>query len=162
MQTEQKSQFRLNPQALVVVGIALIALALPVAGVLAFVWGGKQKHSAPTGPDPQLVRVLEEVSDKTLAPKPLETGNREAIRINSPEPSERAAAAVRLAASVGGTAMPVTEAPNQVRVWVSLPEKRVPAFVEAFREGVKELEYPPEDPGGTRILVELIIERKSP
>jgi hypothetical protein len=160
VQTEEPSQFRLNPQAWLMIAVSLLALGLPVAGVIVFFSTQNPKpEPAPAAPDPELARALEEISEKNLAPKALEN---DVIRLQSPDPAEAAQAVTRLAASVGGSAMPAVSPANGERLWVSIPQKRVPAFTEACRAGTPELEFPAVGENEARVLLEIIVERKSP
>lgn len=144
------------------VGVSLLALGLPLAGVLLFFLSARAKpEERPAGPDPQLTKTLEDISDKSLAPKALESGEREAIRLQAADVSVRAAAVSKLARSVGGSAMPATSEKDEERLWVSVPEKRVPAFVEACQTGVEELEYPAVGENEARVLIEIVIQQKA-
>jgi hypothetical protein len=144
------------------IGICLLALALPLAGVIWFLSTLRFSADTPPVDVPQLTAALEEISAKTLAPGTLESGEREAIRLETPNPTERVAGVIKLARSVGGTAFPVTEESGAQRLWVSVPEKRLPAFVEACRAGVEELEYPTAGENDARILLEIVVQQKSP
>ncbi len=142
------------------IAISLLALGLPIAGVIVFFVTQEPKPEPPTaGPDPQLTRALEDISDKTLAPKALETG---AIRIEADDPPTVVSGIVRLTASIGGSAMPASAEAGAGRLWVSVPEKRVPAFTEACRAGVQELEFPALTGNEPRILIEVIVEKRTP
>lgn len=145
------------------IAVSLLALGLPLAGVILFFVTQKPKPVPPAAdPDPQLTRALEEISDKTLAPKALESGDRDAIHLRADDPAARARGVARLAASVGGSAMPSSSTEGSERLWVSLPEKRVPAFAEACRAGVQELEFPPLAENESRILIEIVVEKGTP
>jgi hypothetical protein len=161
VQTEEPSQFRLNPQAWVMIAVSLLALGLPIAGVMLFFVTARPKPAPTASPDPQLSRALEDISDKTLAPKTLESGDREAIRLQADNPAAFAQGVARLAASVGGSAMPAGSDAGPERLWVFIPEKRVPAFAEACRNGVQELEFPAVAENGTRVLIEIIVEKRA-
>lgn len=145
------------------IGVSLLALGLPIAGVILFFVAQKPASIAqPAGPDPQLARALEDISQKSLAPKALESGDREAIRLRAADPGASARGVARLAASVGGSAMPAAAEAGAERLWVSIPEKRVPAFAEACRDGVQELEFPAVGENEARVLIEIIVEKKAP
>lgn len=145
------------------VGISLLALGLPLAGVLLFFLSGRAKPvEQPASPDPQLTKTLEDISDKSLAPKALESGDREAIRLQAPDVAARAEAVAKLARSVGGSAMPAMPENDGERLWVSLPEKRVPAFLEACKAGVEALEFPVTSENEARVLIEIVIQKKTP
>lgn len=147
------------------IGISVLALGLPLAGVAVFLTTFKPKPAepaAPAMPDPQIAKTLEDISNKTLAPKALESGNREAIRLQVADPEETAAKVTRLASSVGGSAMPADAPEGQQRLWVSIPEKRAPAFTEACRGGVQELEYPAAKENEARVLIEIVVDKKAP
>jgi hypothetical protein len=163
VQTEERSQFRLNPQAWIMVGVSVLALGLPLAGVLLFALTARFKTESPAAAaDPQLTKTLEDISEKALAPKALETGERGPVRLETPDVAARAAAVTKLARSVGGSAMPASSADGEERLWVSVPEKRVPAFVEACERGTEELEYPAPGENDARVLIEIVIQQKTP
>lgn len=144
------------------VAVSLLALGLPIAGILLFFLTARtstQKHSA--APDPQLTKTLEDISDKALAPKALESGNRDAVLLQATDVAARVAAVSRLARSVGGSAMPAASENHGERLWVSLPEKRVPAFLEACHAGVEELEYPAVGENEARVLIEIVVQQNT-
>lgn len=144
------------------IAVSLLALGLPIAGIIVFFVTQKPKPAPqPAGPDPQLTRALEDISEKTLAPKALASGDREAIRIRADDPAVFARGVVLLAASVGGSAMPSSPEAGAERLWVSIPEKRVPAFAEACQDGVQELEFPALAANESRVLIEIIVEKRS-
>jgi len=142
--------------------VSMMALGLPVAAVLMFAMSVRPKAEHPAPPDPQLTKTLEDISDKALAPKALESGYREDIRLQVPVATARAAAVAKLARSVGGSAMPAVPEQQGERLWVSIPEKRVPAFTEACLGGVEELEYPAVSENEARVLIEIIVQQKAP
>lgn len=145
------------------VAVSLLALGLPIAGVLLFFLSARTApQDRPALPDPQLTKTLEDISDKALAPKALESGNRDAIHLQAADIAARVAGISRLARSVGGSAMPATSENNGERLWVSLPEKRVPAFLEACHAGVEELEYPALGENEARVLIEIVVQQKTP
>lgn len=143
------------------IGVSLVALGLPIAGMMIFFITARPKPAPSSEPDPQLSRALEEISDKTLAPKALESGDREAIRVRADDPAGFARGVMRLATSVGGSAMPAATGTASERLWVSIPEKRVPAFAEACLNGVQELEFPAVAENESRVLIEIIVEKRT-
>lgn len=58
--------------------------------------------------------------------------------------------------------MPAVPEQQGERLWVSIPEKRVPAFTEACLGGVEELEYPAVSENEARVLIEIIVQQKAP
>jgi hypothetical protein len=144
------------------VGVSLLALGLPLAGVLLFLLSSRAKpEDRPAAPDPQLTKTLEDISSKALEPKALESGNRDAVHLQAADVPAKVAAVTKLARSVGGSAMPATSENDSERLWVSLPEKRVPAFLEACQAGVEELEYPPVGENEARVLIEIVVQQKA-
>jgi len=142
------------------VAVSLLALGLPIAGILLFFLTARTSPQKPqAAPDPQLAKTLEDISDKALAPKALESGDREAVVLQAADVAERVASVSRLARSVGGSAMPATSENHGQRLWVSLPEKRVPAFLEACQAGVEELEYPAIGENEARVLIEIVVQQ---
>lgn len=142
--------------------VSMLALGLPIAAVLLFAMSFRPAPERPASPDPGLTQTLEGIATQALAPKALESGNREAIRIEAADVPVRAAGISKLARSVGGSAMPATPEEGGERLWVSIPEKRVPAFTEACRDGVEELEFPAVGENEARVLIEIVVQQKTP
>jgi hypothetical protein len=162
VQTEEHTQFRLNPQALVMVIVSMLALGLPIAAVLLFAMSFRPASERSAAPDPGLTQTLEGIATQALAPKALESGDREAIRIQATDVPLRAAGITKLARSVGGSAMPASAENEGERLWVSIPEKRVPAFTEACLTGVEELEFPAVGENEARVLIEIVVQQNTP
>lgn len=141
------------------IAVSLLALGLPLAGVMVFFATHRPKPAPAAVADPELTRTLEEISEKSLAPQALET---EGIRLQTPDPALTVRNITQLAVSVGGSALPAVASDTGERLWVSIPQKRVPAFTEACREGVAELEFPALNENEARVLLEIIVERKAP
>jgi hypothetical protein len=143
----------------VIVGISLLALALPMASVIltmqALSRGGGQQ--TPEGPEASgsgaLEHVLEGIADEKLAPRQLENGETkiELLAFNVHEERGRVEELLR---SFGGVAIPTSESAAEIRLLVRVPEDRLPEFLAAcLGQGARP-------PAGD--LLEIVIKKREP
>jgi hypothetical protein len=159
LQTEGKQQFRVNRQVCIVIGVCLIALALPLAGViltlqeLARSGEPQSSRDAGSGVSEALQGTLEGIADRKLAPEELVDGNVE-IELTADEVSGERARVEGVLKSFGGIAIPTLESQAEVRLLVSVPAEHLEEFIAAC----SGKDSPPvRDPSGG--LVEVVIKK---
>lgn len=159
MQTEERKQFHLNPQVLVMVAVIFLALALPVAAVVGFVIGTYKIQRAPAAQAPSaeaeaaLQRSLEEAAQKNLAPESL---NEPAVEVMADDLPAKREQIVKLAEVLGGSAVVM----GDDKIWAQVPENQVGLFKKACAGS--ENPAPGEKKKDlSLILVEVILKPKS-
>ena len=116
------------------IAVCLVALALPIAGVLVTVHsltrGASQQGTnspEPTGSE-ALESVLKGIADEKLAPADLRDGsndNRARLRRTW---KERGGVSKRLLKSCGGVAIPTSESESEIRLLARIPQDRLAEF----------------------------------
>ena len=124
--------FRLNPQVVQMLAVALVALAVPLAVVILGLRQISARPSAPAPEIPELRVSLEQVADQHLRPPGMMTG--EAIVLQRPGaelPDVRRE--IELAAAKAGGSVLVTEIPEGgVRLLVKVPASSAGDFDRAL------------------------------
>ena len=142
------------------IAVCLIALALPLAGViltlqrLAKSGEPQASHEAGPGVSEALQGTLEGIADRKLAPEELSGGTSE-IELTADELSGERARIEGLIKSYGGIAIPTLESEAEIRLLVSIPVEHLGEFLAACRSGKEG--GPLRDPAGG--LVEVVIKR---
>jgi hypothetical protein len=127
---------RFTWQVGVIIGICLVALALPLAGVILTLHnltrgGAPQAQEAPeSSVSGALENVLEGIADKRLAPGELESEGMK-IELGAVDVREERARVERLLKSVGGIAIPTAETESEIRLLVRVPKDRLGEFLTA-------------------------------
>lgn len=146
--------------------LVLLALALPVAGVLLLAVSGTKNQPPTTEPPPEgatapLQSALEDIAARTLAPGSLRHGP-SWVKVETDDLGREKERILRVVAACGGMALPVAPGQeNTERVWAQIPQGLSNVFIEACRGGKIP---PPPVPGAeeARILIEIVIEEKAP
>ena len=142
------------------IGVCLIALALPLAGViltlqeLARSGEPQSSRDAGSGVSEALQGTLEGIADRNLAPEELVGGN-VVIELTADELAGERARVEGLLKSYGGIAIPTVESEVEIRLLVSVPAEHLGEFLAACRSGKDG--RPAGDPSGG--LVEVVIKR---
>ena len=143
-----------------VIGVCLIALALPLAGViltlqkLAKSGEPQASQEAGSGVSEALQGTLEGIADRKLAPEDLLGGHAE-IELTTGELSGERARIEGLLKSYGGIAIPTLESEAEIRLLVRVPAEHLEEFLAACRPG-KDGRTVGDPSGG---LVEVVIKR---
>jgi hypothetical protein len=162
MQTKEDQQFRLNPQVLVMVAVALFALALPVAmGVYALQLYTREASPPPdsdVGMEP-LRQVLEDIAIEHFPAATLDP-DRIPLEVTVTDPGNEQARIMELARTFEATALPSEGEGGSTKVLVSIARDRTEEFIQRCR-GSEEPVQLPEDQ--VRFWVEIVIaEQKTP
>ncbi len=155
MQTDEKQIFRFNWQVAVVIGVTMVMLIIPLAGVMVlanYLVGPKKEFANIQGELP-FRKPLEDIANKELGSKISLTDEGKTISVET----ERSVSEVEgLAKAFGGYAL-VSEDGNKLTVQV--PGNQVEDFRKACLDrGVAPVAKKPDD---TRVLVEVVIKTKS-
>ncbi len=141
------------------VAVIFVALALPLAAVIGFAMGAYKMRQAAVSQPPSaeaeaaLQRSLEEVAQKNLAPQSL---NDSAVEVLTDDIAGKKEQIVKLAESLGGSAMVMAED----KIWAQVPENQVNLFKKASMGsenpamGEKKEDLP-------LILIEVVLKPKS-
>lgn len=126
---------RITWQVCVIIGVCLIALALPIAGVvltLQTLTKGDARQSEE--PDPStsglLENVLEGIADEKLAPEELENEEMK-IELSALDVQMERERIERILKSVGGISIPTSESQSEIRLLVRVPADRLAEFLDA-------------------------------
>jgi hypothetical protein len=151
--------FQWNRHTALLVGIILLALALPVMLVVF----GISRHQASeprkteaAAPPTELLNSLEAVAEKSLPAPELQPGTMLEARVLAANPGDLHGTIVELVGELGGTALPATEEGNE-RLLISLP-------ADSASEGLRRLELvtgtelPDAPEPGASLLIELRVE----
>ena len=141
------------------IGVCLIALALPLAGViltlqtLAKRGESQASQEAGSGVSAALQGTLEGIADRKLAPEELVAGN-VVIELTADELSRERARVEGVLKSYGGIAIPTLESEGEIRLLVRVPADHLGEFLAACsrKDGT-----PVADPSGG--LVEVVIKK---
>jgi hypothetical protein len=157
LQTKGQRQIRFTWQVWVIVGISLLALALPMASVIltmqALSRGGGQQAPEEASGSGALEHVLEGIADEKLAPRQLENGETK-IELVAFDVHEERGRVEELLRSFGGVAIPTSESAAEIRLLVRVPEDRLPEFLAAcLGQGARP-------PAGD--LLEIVIKKREP
>jgi hypothetical protein len=135
LQTERQRQFRITWQLCVVIGVCLIALALPIASVIlslqSIAKGGRQEAQPPESSGSEVLEnVLEGIADQRLAPGELNNSDAkiELVAVNVDAEKARIEALLK---SINGIAVPTAESEVEVRLLVRVPADRLSDFLAA-------------------------------
>lgn len=169
MQTDEPQQFRLNTQVLILVAVALMALAAPLAMVIFSLRSMSGRGAEPTNSPPEaaapLEKALEDIAGRTLAPAGL-LDDQPRLEIRTDRPDEVLARVEALLKSYDASALPPERGEGTIRVVVMLPASRVADFFAASQAG--DSGDRPEVPltrtlvvDETRTLVEIVIQKKT-
>jgi hypothetical protein len=161
LQTKGQRQIRFTWQLWVIIGLSLIALALPIASVI-LALQVLTKRGAPQmqeeAPEASgygaLENVLKGIADEKLTPGELEDV-RAKIELMAFDVEEERGRVEGLLKSFGGVAVPTSESTSEIRLLVRVPEDRLPEFLAAcLGDGAR----PPDGD-----LLEIVIrKRKTP
>jgi hypothetical protein len=133
LQTEGQKQFRLNRQVLIVLGAMMIALALPLGGVILTLQSiaGRRAQEPVQNASEGLQTMLEGIADHRLAPPQL-SGS--AIRIEvAAELRPQKERIERLSKSYGGIAVPTSESESEIRLLIRIPDEHLQEFLRAVQ-----------------------------
>ena len=158
MQTEEHRQFRLTPQVVIVLAVTMLALTLPITGVvLAFRGVIKPRHAEQQQQAfVPLQKALEEIAQKNLAPETLTTPSVYLQVVDLEHETKRIDGLIRAFSGVG---FPSDPGENEIRLLVQLPTRQVQAFIEACK-GMEVVKNSGND--SSRTIVEVVIRRKTP
>ena len=149
----------MNRQVCIVLVTMLIALALPLAGVIltlqSFTKRGPQaSQESGSGVSEALQNMLEGIADEKLAPEELR-GSEARIELIADELNGEKVRIEGLLKSYGGIAIPTLESEAEIRLLVQIPGEHLEEFLVACRVG-KDW-GPVNDPSGG--LLEVVIKR---
>ncbi|HET9524143.1 MAG TPA: hypothetical protein VFO90_07920 [Terrimicrobiaceae bacterium] len=133
MQTKGHQQFRITWQVIVILFLCLVALALPLGGVILMLQGlAQSRASQGTVPDASgaLQSRLEGIVDEQLAPENTPVGEPKIVLFADDLGREKARINT-LVASVGGTWIPRSESETEVRLLIQVPPERLEEFLLA-------------------------------
>lgn len=160
MQTEEHAKFRLNGQVVIVIGILLIALALPIAMVIVALKPAKKAGAAPAAQTAEpLEKALTEIVDKNFAPTDLDT-KESRVSFTVADPAAAGAKLEKAADELGGMSLPATRDGNTVRLTAAVPSDRVDDFLKACQG--KDLKSTIRKDGEARILITVVISSETP
>jgi hypothetical protein len=160
LQTEGRQQFRINRQVILVIVVCLLALALPLAGVILTLQeltkSGKSRASHESGSDVSdaLQSRLEGIADRKLVPEEGLGGNF-GIELTTGQVRGERERIEGLLKSYGGIAIPTFESETEIRLLVRVPVEHVGEFLASCRPG-KEAGVVRDPSGG---LLEVVIKR---
>jgi len=163
VQTEEQKQFRLNPQVLVLVAVALLALGAPVAMVILSVQGmTKKSPPATAAADSESLRIaLEDIAAKTLAPSAL-SDIQLRVEILADDPAKELARIEGLLKIFQAAALPPSLENGAIRLLVTVAQNRIPDFIKACKDpaAAPGEEQPVTNREETRALLEIMINKK--
>jgi hypothetical protein len=159
LQTKGEKQFRLNRQVCIVLVTTLIALALPLAGMILTLQSLTKKesqasHDSGSGVSDALQNMLEGIADEKLAPEELR-GSEARIELIADELNGEKMRIEELLKSYGGFAIPTFESEVEIRLLVQIPGEHLEEFLVACRTGKEG--GPVGDPSGG--LLEVVIKK---
>lgn len=165
MQTEEPKQFRLNPQVLIVATVALLALALPIAFVIASLQTAFSPKRVAPSPAAEaetaapLQKALEEIADKSLNPAVIEASSDREIVLLVEDPEGELARVEALAKALDAVSLPAARDDKQIRLRVSLGDDQSSTFIKACHE--KTLPPQTKSTGPARAMIEVVIRKKN-
>ena len=127
---------RITWQVCVIIGVCLIALALPIAGVVLTLQtltkgDARQSERHPIQALPGLLEnVLEGIADEKLAPEELENEEMK-IELSALDVQMERERIERILKSVGGISIPTSESQSEIRLLVRVPADRLAEFLDA-------------------------------
>lgn len=169
VQNKEPQQFRLNSQAVIIVAITLIALAIPLAMVMFYLQGvaGKRTDIGVEEISKPLEAKLEILAEDALAPSALDV-NQPHIRILTDEPEKMLERVKTVLESFDASVLPPAREGETTRLLASLPTSRVKVLQAALRRDRDGA--PPDQPhpsetnriviDDTTTLVEIVIQTK--
>jgi hypothetical protein len=133
LQTEGQKQFRLNRQVLIVLGAMMIALALPLGGVILTLQSiaGRRAQEPVQIASEGLQTMLEGIADHRLAPPQL-SGSAIRIEVAAEELRPQKERIERLLSPTGGIAVP-TESESEIRLLIRIPDEHLQEFLRAVQ-----------------------------
>jgi hypothetical protein len=146
----------MNRQVWIVLVTMLIALALPLAGVILTLQSLTKREPQESGPcvSEALQNMLEGIADEKLAPEELR-GSEARIELIADELNGEKVRIEGLLKSYGGIAIPTLESEAEIRLLVQIPGEHLEEFLVACRAGKEG--GPVNDPSGG--LLEVVIKR---
>jgi hypothetical protein len=149
----------MNRQVCIVLVTMLIALALPLAGVILTLQSFTKREpqasrESGSGVSEALQNMLEGIADEKLAPEEL-LGSEFRIEFIADELNGEKARIEGLLKSYGGIAIPTLESEAEIRLLVQIPGEHLEEFLVACRMGREG--GPVNDPSGG--LLEVVIKR---
>lgn len=149
----------MNRQVCIVLVTMLIALALPLAGVILTLQSFTKREpqasrESESGVSEALQNMLEGIADEKLAPEEL-LGSEFRIEFVADELNGEKARIEGLLKSYGGIAIPTLESEAEIRLLVQIPGEHLEEFLVACRVGREG--GPVSDPSGG--LLEVVIKR---
>jgi len=134
LQTEGQKQFRLNRQVLIVLGAMMIALALPLGGVILTLQSiaGRRAQEPVQNASEGLQTMLEGIADHRLAPPQL-SGSAIRIEVAAEELRPQKEWIERLSKSYGGIAVPTSESESEIRLLIRIPDEHLQEFLRAVQ-----------------------------
>jgi len=163
VQTEEQKQFRLNPQVLVLVAVALLALGAPVAMVILSVQSmTKKSPPATAAADSESLRIaLEDIAAKTLAPSAL-SDIQLRVEILADDPAKELARIEGLLKIFQAAALPPSLENGAIRLLVTVAQNRTPDFIKACKDpaAAPGEAQPVTNREETRALLEIMINKK--
>jgi len=164
VQTEEPKQFRLNKQVLIMLAAVLFALALPLAVVAFFVAENvkaREQRAAEARADAAsgaLQTALEGIAAANLAPGPIGDA---ALEIQTSNVRAERRRVIDLAAAAGGEGVVISEGDGG-KIWVRIPESRIPAFRAACLDAANGKALPTGPSDEPRALLEIVIRSENP
>ena len=124
----------MNRQVWIVLVTMLIALALPLAGVILTLQSLTKRELQESGPgvSEALQNMLEGIADEKLAPEELR-GSEARIELIADELNGEKVRIEGLLKSYGGIAIPTLESEAEIRLLVQIPDKHLEEFLVARR-----------------------------
>ena len=149
----------MNRQVWIVLVTMLIALALPLAGVILTLQSFTKREpqasqESGSGVSEALQNMLEGIADEKLAPEELR-GSEARIELIADELNGEKVRIEGLLKSYGGIAIPTLESEAEIRLLVQIPAEHLEEFLVACRAGKEG--GPVNDPSGG--LLEVVIKR---
>lgn len=133
MQTKGRQQFRINWQVIVIIAVCLVALALPLGGVILTLHSLTQSRApqeSASGSSEALQSRLEGIVDERLAPEQLPSNEGRIELIADDLRGERARIS-ELLASYGGSSISRFENEAEIRLLVQVPAEGLSDFLAA-------------------------------
>jgi hypothetical protein len=161
VQTEERKQFQLNSQVLIVLGVVFIALALPLAAVIGFAVGNSKPKTAPISAEisPEaasaLQKSLEDAAQKSLAPATL--NDQPSVQVPADDISSKTQQVIDLTKKLGGSATSIGDG----KIWAQVPNNLINHFKQACLAPT-DLPLPEGTPDASLSLVEVVIKPKTP
>jgi len=126
---------RITWQVCVIIGVCLIALALPIASVILTLQtftsrGAQQSEESDPSTSGLLENVLEGIADEKLAPEELENEEMK-IELSALDVQMERERIERILKSVGGISIPTSESQSEIRLLVRVPADRLAEFLDA-------------------------------